>query len=277
MKPEEAILRTLRYSDHFNFPLTLKELRSRLVSIPTPSDLTRKLANLEKRNLIAKTAKYYHLPGKEKIISLRLANNDFSLGKINYIKKIIAHISHTPFIMAVFITGSLAVLNSENNGDIDLMIVTSDNRLWLTRLLLTIYTSLFGLRRFPGEKESNNKLCLNLYLTPKSLTLPTHKRSLYTAYELIQALPIYDPLDIRSRLLTSNIWLKSYLPNFPRPSRSHLVGQNKITNLRGVTLMDILNSLAFKIQYLYMKSKITREYITLDSAFFHPHDPSPKL
>jgi len=42
-------------------------------------------------------------------------------------------------------------------------------------------------------------------------------------------------------------------------------------------LISFFNTLAFKLQYLYMKPKITAEKISLHQAFFHPVDLSGKI
>jgi len=42
-------------------------------------------------------------------------------------------------------------------------------------------------------------------------------------------------------------------------------------------LISFFNTLAFKLQYLYMKPKITAEKISLHQAFFHPVNLQEKI
>ena len=57
-----------------------------------------------------------------------------------------------PFLKFAGVGNTLAMGWPESNSDIDLFIVTRKNRLFTTRLFLTLITSLFGVRRH-GEKN----------------------------------------------------------------------------------------------------------------------------
>jgi predicted nucleotidyltransferase len=280
---ENAILQTLTYSDHFGFPLTLEELYVRLIqSSCTKSELNKILATLVNRKKIGKKGEYYHLSGRSNLIAKRAKNAQISLPAQQRAKELADKLGKVPGVLAIYLTGSLAMANSIADSDIDFMVITNNNQLWTTRFLLTIFTSLIGLRRSPGSKQNTGKLCLNLYLTPKSFLLPTVKRSLYTAYELMQAVPLYDPHNTHANLLSTNSWIHGYLPNFPLPKgrlldRKH--GQRPSWDTEGGRSLPvgILEFFSYSLQLLYMKNKITREYVTRDAAFFHPRDPSSKI
>lgn len=269
-----AILATLTYSDHFGFPLTLSELHSRLIRVKVSrTQLVRSLTNFPP------TRGYYHLPGRSSLVSRRLARARHSAPLLSRARSVSAHLPRVPGVLAIYLTGSLAVSNSGPKSDIDLMVITHPGRLWTTRLFLTLYTTIRGWRRRApnvahrakwGHPQSvAGKICLNLYLTPDSFTLPSSRQNLYTAYELIQATPLYDPHNTHSTLLSANSWLSNYLPNFvlpPLPTRRY--------DFMTLQLYDqIIEQLAYLLQRQYMKNKITRELITPDSAFFHPRDP----
>ena len=278
---QTSILQTLSYSDHFGFPLTAEEIHLRLFS-SEPCSLERVFGTLEsllKQKKIQKTSTYYHLPGRHSLLSLRHSRAQTSAPQLARAQLLASRLGSFPGVLAVYLTGSLAMSNSSPDSDIDFMLITDNSRLWTVRLLLTLYTELLGLRRHPHDPHTSGKLCLNLYLTPKSYSLPPIKRSLYTAYELIQAVPLYDPLDTRSALLATNSWLKKYLPNFPLPAarRSDLVGCKPNQKPTRSDLVGIFEKIAYHLQLLYMRPKLTREYITPDSAFFHPHDPGASV
>jgi hypothetical protein len=129
-------------------------------------------------------------------------------------------------------------------------------------------------------------VCLNLYLTPNSVEIPLSKRSLYTAYELIQAVPLYDPYDTQALLLASNPWIQDFLPNViirsDPPVQAGLQGRashpySKAGRVGSKGIVEYIELFCFSLQYLYMKNKITREYITRDVAFFHPSNPGSKI
>lgn len=272
-----AIIATLTYSDHFGFPLTLSEIHTRLIKEKVASRrvLDDAIKHLVQSDKIGKTGDYYHLCGRSSLISRRKEKASISTPQLERAKHLAKQIGIVPGIMAVYLTGSLAMSNSQQLDDIDLMIITKNNRLWTTRLLVTIYTELLGLRRRPNSTKNSGKVCLNLYLCPKSYNLPPVKRSLYSAYELIQALPLIDPTGTHDSLLSSNLWLQDYLPNIIISNKvsSRTANQSEKSN----RLYDDIEKLAYWIQRKYMKSKITREYITKDSAFFHPKDPGAKV
>ena len=272
---QHAILQTLKYSDHFDFPLTISELSLRLIGTKSSiSQLKLTLGQLLADKAIFKSGDYYYyLPRHQSIVKHRLLAQDVSLKQLKKAQTIATKLGKIPGVKAIYLTGSLAMLNSSPNSDIDFMVITESHKLWTTRFLLTIYTSLIGRRRTPSTLFSRDKLCLNLYLSESSYQLPKSKQSLYSAYELVQAKPLVDPSNTRSELLAANPWIKTYLPQaisqsvIPPSSKTLQKGQKT----------GLLEVILFQLQYLYMKRKITREYITQDSAFFHPNNPAPKL
>lgn len=277
-----AILQTLTYSDHFNFPLTREEVFIRLI---TPTAVSRvqfdKAINaLVKARLISSKGEYLYLLGRSSLVPLRTHAKILSLPLLKKAKMLSSQLGNFPGILAIYLTGSLAMSNTDGRSDIDFMIITKPGKLWTTRLMLTIYTSLTRLRRTPQSRNHAGKLCLNLYLTPNSYLLPPHKRSLYTAYELIQAVPLYDPLNTHVDLLSSNSWIYNFLPNAPKrtvPKRkSRLQDEKGSPAGEGTVLtltLDFVEHLLYHLQRLYMLPKLTNEFVTLNSAFFHPNNP----
>lgn len=277
MKLDQAILSTLSYSDHFNFPLNMHEIQLRLVGEKSSRpQIMLHVQQLVKSKVISQTGEYYHLPARSRLIALRQQNQISSNKLLIRARSLSSKISRlSSNILAIYLTGSLAVGNASEDADIDFMIITMNNRLWTTRLLLTLYTSLFGLRRTPNSSVNSGKVCLNLYLTPNSYLIPPARQSLYTAYELIQATPLFDPHNTHSQLLIANSWIAKYLPNFPLPTTRVDPSSSlpPLENWKTATLENF----AYRIQLLYMRRKITREYITPHAAFFHPNNPSPIL
>lgn len=266
----KAILATLTYSNHFHYPLTMDELHLRLVGQKVVrSKLENAVGALIKSKAVETKAGFYFLPKQSALVKQRLLYAKLSKPLKDLAISYVPILCRIPSVIAIYLTGSLAMNNTDGHDDIDLLIITSPGQLWTTRLLLTLYTSLLGLRRTPKTTNVMGKLCLNLYLTPDSYLIPVARRSLYTAYELIQTTPLYDPKSTHSELLVSNSWIKTYLPNFPMPEPT----SGPIFDTR----YSIFEKLAYHLQYLYMKPRITREYITRDVAFFHPRNPAPQI
>lgn len=271
---KNAILQTIKYSDHFNFPLTLTELHHRLIGYQVSrSPLTKVVHSLTKSKLIWQLNNYYFLPRKQSLVMRRKLYARLSKPLYSYAQSLLPVLTRISSVRGIFLTGSLAMQNTDGHDDIDLMIITDSGKLWTTRLLLTLYTSLLGLRRTRNTKNIMGKLCLNLYLTTSSLSIPTTKRSLYTAYELTQIVPLYDPHNLHTLLQLSNAWVSKYLPNFPIPKPSTHIYKPTV----GKSYERFFELIAYHLQYLYMKPRMTREYITPDAAFFHPKDPGSKV
>lgn len=268
----KSILDTLTYSDHFGFPLTLREIHTRLITAHPYAEpsIFATLHDLLQKKKIGHTKDYYHLPGRSDLITTRASRAQDSHAPLLHARQLSHQLGRVPGVQAIYLTGSLAVKNASHDADIDFMIITQNNKLWTTRFFLTLYSSILGLRRTPNSTHNAGKVCLNLYLTPHSYTLPLPKRSLYTAYELIQAVPLYDPHHTHDALLAANSWIHEYLANVGLPPSSPPSSlENSGTGLLENTL--------FHLQLAYMSPKRTREYITSDAAFFHPHDPGKQV
>lgn len=277
---QKSILNTLRYHDYFEYALTTKEIwkflilrRFKLKAKNSKQQLKFKnfrltLDRLEKEKRIFYKQPYYFLPKRENIVRLRKQREKYSRQKIKIAKKIIKIIKKIPFIKAIAITGALAMNNAKREDDIDIMVITSKNRLWLSRMILLTILQVLGKRRKFGEKEVKDKICLNLFLDEFTLSLLKTKRNLWTAHEIVQAKAILSKNNTWESFLVANMWVKNYLPNSIKNYESGIMNQEYFN--KDLFLLNLLNRFAFQLQYKFMKSKITNEDISLHFAFFHP-------
>jgi len=261
-----AIVKTLAYADIFDYPLTTPEIHRWLIGKNIAS-----FPKLTKTPYWQKTGPHFHLPHRNKIVKLRRQRYHFSQLKLKQAQTISNYLKLIPSIKLIAITGALAMNNSKEQDDIDFIIITSKNRLWLTRLLAVIFLELFRLRRRPKSTSSQNKICLNLFLDESSLTLPSAQRNLYTAHEICQLKPLFNKNHTYQKLLLANSWAKQYLPNATQELK-----QGPTLKEKGNSLLDKLETLAYKLQLAYMRRRRTRELINPHSAFFHPR-PTSKI
>lgn len=68
-----------------------------------------------------------------------------------------------PFIKEIFICNNIAFWCSNNNSDIDLFVVTSNNKIWTSRILLTFLLQIFWLRRYWNNIKW--RFCLSFFAT----------------------------------------------------------------------------------------------------------------
>jgi D-beta-D-heptose 7-phosphate kinase/D-beta-D-heptose 1-phosphate adenosyltransferase len=277
---EQAVLKTLIYADLFNYSLTLEEIQRYLISTPeTPGvkavstpGVKAIISQLIHSQQISTLASFYFLPGKKKLVTLRLQRKAISQAKLKRAQSLANLIAKFPSIQGIFLTGALAMENAGKTDDIDLLIITKANTLWTTRLLVNLTTDVFNLRRRPKQRETQvtDKICLNLWLDESALAIPKHKRNLYTAHEVAQVKPLVNKNYTHERFLAANQWIRSYLPNSPLPPTPGV----RAVSTPGVSW---LNTLSFFFQRQYMKRKMTRETISLYSAFFHPYPNETKV
>lgn len=249
------------YHDLFDYPLTKEELY-----------LWKSSLSIKSKKRIENKGKFYFISGRQGIIKKRLENEKYSQKKLLIAKKAARVISIIPSVLFVGITGSLAMMSAGKNSDIDLMIITKKNTLWTTRLLVycVLHATGYTLRR-PKFKDEKDALCLNMWLDESDLTWRKRERNIFTAHEMAQIVPLVNKKDTYEKMMFLNKWLLDYWPNFTK-----IVGyKEKVMSLDSTLLslfFDFLNLVCFSLQYLYMKSKITRELVTLARAIFHQND-----
>lgn len=207
----------------------------------------------------------------------RIQREKYSRNKLKLAKSASKLISKIPTVKFVGITGSLAMMNSGRDSDIDLMIITKKNCLWTTRLLSYLVTWLLGFKtRKPKSKLEKDMLCINLWLDESDLVWNKNDRNIYTAHEIAQVVPLVNKEKTYEKFLYLNRWILNYWPNsvdvkYIGRSISY-IGNTKTQYTIYHILNTVIEYLAFNIQYWYMKNKITREVVTPTRAIFHPND-----
>lgn len=176
-------------------------------------------------------------------------------------------------------TGSLAMQNVRSLADdIDLLIVTKPGTLWLTRVVVVLWTSLIGKYRLHGSSGEWG-WCFNLWLDQNHLQVPKEDRSVYTAYEVVQAQLM---LGTQNELLSANQWVNEYI-NYPvkaeksKDYETRMKGNGEILNLKILSsfillLVVVVELVSYLAQRLYMQPKRSREKVGRGFAFFHPRD-----
>ena len=278
MASKVAILKTLIYSDIFDFPLTKEDLWRFLV-VARSVDRTSFEKALNEFPPVKWEHKwehrkgFYFLSGREKIVSKRIKRKKESQKKLNLAGKVIQKLSLVPTVLFVGISGGLALENSDEKDDIDLFVITSKNSLWITRLILVLLLILMGQYRGRGNPPlggESNKICLNMLIDEKGLMLERSRQNLYTAHEIVQLKPIFDRNSTYNKFLSANKWVTKFLPNgIVIKKLSNEVIKNKKLNY---PITDLLNYLAKAIQLWYMKEHRTRETVGDHFLAFHPFE-----
>lgn len=210
---KKAILRTLAYADVFDYPLKKEEIYRFLISSIKyqVSSVSQALKGLPQ---ISQEEGFLFLKGREKIVAVRKKREKESQKKLAIAQRTGRWLRLIPFIKMVAVTGALAMKNSQRKDDVDLLIVTSKNRLWLTRLLTVFLIEIVARRRRPGDKEFANKICLNMFLDKDHLSVPEKEQDLFSAHEVCQMKVLWEKDETYQKFLKENQWVKRFLPNW---------------------------------------------------------------
>lgn len=271
------VLTTLAYSAVFKFSLTLEELQQRLVLAvehPSLSELSQTLADLKARHLVWEQDGLLTLASAPESIPTRLAKKPLNAQKWQEVQAAVACISQAPGLLGIAVTGSVAVNNAEAESDLDFMLVVEPHMIWICRMWVIWQSWRRGKRRSFAHEEKNS-WCFNLWLGAESLDLDRAQRSLYTAYEVCQAVWVWQKAPVAQRFLQLNHWAAQYVPQLYQRSRfdSETLAEQVFAspiNPRSNWIKILINQFFYQIQYLYMLPHMTQEIVRYDRAFFHP-------
>jgi hypothetical protein len=278
---EQVVLTTLAYCDQFDFPLTVNEvtLRTPFRKWRAPADVKKVLDDLTQKKLIQKSdgegkskESFFCLYNRTQVFEQRKKRQRIAQEKWQEVVNFIDTVHAIPWIKAIFVTGSFAMKNSEVDDDVDFLLVTAPETLWLTRICVTFLAFLKGRRR-SWQGEEKRSWCLNLWLDDEHLAMVSSQRNLYTAYEVAQAYPVFNRHHTVDLFYEQNTWIKDFLPNWQLPQQNPQQRKvNSSQNQSNGSFVHWLDWLAWKVQLFYMRPHRTSEKVGRGFAFFHPRD-----
>jgi len=201
---DRAIVDALTYADLFDWPLAPTEIHHYLPIPATLDEIEAALVSPRLAGRITSDDGLFALAGRANLAGRRRRRAALS-GRlwpraVRYAKVV----ASLPSVRLVALTGSLAVGAADEEADVDLLVITDDGRLWLSRALT------IGVVRLAAARDL--KLCPNYFVTDSGVELAERDR--FTAHELAQLVPICGPAAYRD-LLERNAWYREFLPNHP--------------------------------------------------------------
>lgn len=171
-------------------------------------------------------------------------------------------------VLFLGITGSVAAGSPKKNSDIDLMVITKANKLWINRLKLRWFITKNKIpHRKPEIREKSDEFCFNLWLDEKSLKLKKEKQSLKNAVDLILIRPLINRNKTYEKFISANDWAKEFVATgYSLRPTAPLRGTSP---LKRETINKMINWMVFWPQFWYMRRKIKNEKVGLHEAFFH--------
>jgi hypothetical protein len=200
---EQAIARSVIYASLFDYPLTLAQLHHTLIeSDQTPSEILAVYDGSARLHRIVDHRDGFFFPvGRADLIAERRRREARSRRFLHQHDGMLRLICALPFTRLVALSGSIAHLNLEPGGDLDLFIVTRGRRVWTVTVAVLLLTKLLGRRRI---------VCANFVLADSHLGL--EPQDLFTANQVVHLKPVIGE-EWLDAFLAANPFVSHVYPN----------------------------------------------------------------
>ncbi|NUM25644.1 MAG: hypothetical protein HUU49_03420 [Candidatus Buchananbacteria bacterium] len=228
---ERSVLRTLAFFDIFDYPLTLVELHKWLYQPARQHNLSDILTVVQSENLkgiIQHQFGFYFFAGRQAIIRIRLERYQIAEKKFKIALKTVRFLRWLSVVEMVAVCNNVGYNNGTEKSDIDFFMIISKGRLWWGRLMITLITTILGVRRH-GVRIVD-RVCLSFYTATNHLNLTDislKPLDPYLVYWFATLAPIYSKQKTYQNFMAANDWLKTDLPNF---YQTHLTSRREITD-----------------------------------------------
>jgi hypothetical protein len=195
------------YFDGFDYPLQLHEIHGFLPGITVSLEKLRDtLHDSPMREIVSHSDGYYYLSDRSNvIIKKREAAERYAIKRWRVAVNMTKLIKMFPYVRSVMISGDLSKNVSTRDSDIDYFILTEPGRLWIVRLLLTLFKKILLL-------NDRTYYCLNFYRTTDHLDFAAMQDH-YTATEIFTLKSVYNAALCRS-VIETNRWAYHFFPNY---------------------------------------------------------------
>jgi hypothetical protein len=199
-----AIIQSVLFAGLFDYPLTLAQLRQTLIaSAQTPTQI---LATWE-HSLALKAAidrrdGFFFPRGREALVAERRVREARSHQFLRHHRRLLSLVCALPYVKMAALSGSIAHLNLEGNGDLDLFIITKGRHVWSVTVGVVLLAKLLRRRR---------TVCANFVISDAALALD--QQDLFTASQIIHLKPLVGG-DVYSRFIAANPFVTRFYPNF---------------------------------------------------------------
>lgn len=282
---EQAIISTLAYFDIFEIPLNRSEISEYLL-FKNSSEREIDLA-LNKIPILHTEDGYYSLGLKKNEYEEKFKRSKEYWQKVDRYRFIF---SVCPFIKLVCVCNSLCINDSNENSDIDLLIVAEKNRIFLARLFVTILSSIFGVRRH-GNKIKQ-RFCLSFFVSESNLDfkkIAIKPYDIYLAYWIKTLQPIAGDYQIYKQIMYENKnFLKIYFNNKITFKRKYYKKRNILEklikkNMETIFSVQLINKKVREMQLkragvkMHNLSNKSGTIINDDMLKFHDNDMREKI
>lgn len=279
-----AVVKTIAFFNLFEYPMTALEIwRSLSIKCNFP-DIIKVLEHLTKNNIIAGSEGFYYLAWQQKNLITRKRRYNHTNRKFKRVKWVVYLFRFIPWIKMIAVGNMIGANNLKDKGDIDIFIITTAQRVWLTRFSCSTITKILKLRPRPGQEK--DAICLSFYISEDQLNIKNlllHDNDIYFINWLLGLYPVYDKDDTYNKFIQANKWWQAEKPNW-RPivpdKQRHLNTWDlgffgEIIDLLVGGLEANLKKLQLNIlpqRYLLLMNKDTRVVINNATIKLHEND-----
>lgn len=259
-----TILKVMAYFDVFSYPLTTDELKQYLGVHSTENELFfEALQQLIETRIIRQHQAFLYLGSCPSVVKRRISGNIRAKQRLRQARFYSRIISGFPFVRGVFLSGSISKGFMTDNDDIDYFIVTTPDRLWIARSMLTIFKKVFLL-------NSHKNFCINYFVDQNHLYIQEQNR--FTATELAFIVPMYDQ-GVYNPIINQNQWVRQFYPFFKEgfataPSLRPSLFKRLLEYIMKGSVFSQLDQYLLTISKKYIRKKYAyMDQATFDEAF----------
>jgi hypothetical protein len=201
---ELAIARSVIYAALFDYPLTLAQLRQTLIeSTQTPSQVVAAYHRSEALQAVVECRDGFFFPrGRADLVDERREREARSRAFLRRHRLLLRVVCALPSVRMVALSGSIAHMNLDGSGDLDLFIVTRGRRVWSVTVAVVVVAKLLRRRR---------TVCANFVVSDTRLAL--EQQDLFTASQIIHLRPLVGR-EVYRAFLDANPFVARFYPNF---------------------------------------------------------------
>jgi hypothetical protein len=227
---ELAIARSVIYASLFDYPLTLEQLHQALLeSDQTQGEILATYASSEMLQAIVECREGFFFPrGRRELLTERRLREARSGAFLDRHHRLLTLVSFLPYVRMVALSGSIAHLNLEGDGDLDLFIVTRGRRVWSVTVAVLILARLMRQRRI---------VCANFVVADTQLAL--EQQDVFTANQVIHLKPLVGGSLFRE-LLAANPFVARFYPNFRPPEPGAFPFQLRVGLVRLKAALEVV-------------------------------------
>jgi|SRR5262252_5109373 len=200
---ELAIARSVIYASLFDYPITLDQLhRTLLESDQSAAEILAVYDGSEAlQQMIDYRDGFFFPAGRIDLIAERKHREARSHAFLRRHERMLRVLCAIPYTRLVALSGSIAHLNLEPNGDLDLFVITRGPRVWTVTVAVLLIAKLLHRRRV---------VCANFVVADSHLAL--EQQDLFTANQVIHLRPLIGA-DLLEAFAAANPFVKRIYPN----------------------------------------------------------------